>query len=78
MTPPHTTPPHGWRGHRRVQADYRAVVYPERGALMADRKHSPGYLWRPGSSPQDNPLQIVVTIVIGLVIVGAVVLALVT
>lgn len=40
-----------------------------------DRPPSPGYLWRPGSSPQDNPLLVVVAIVISAVVVGAVVLA---
>ncbi len=45
---------------------------------MDDKKPSPGYLWRPGSSPQDNPLQVVVAVVIGLVLVGVVVLALLT
>lgn len=43
-----------------------------------DDRPSPGYLWRPGSSPQDNPLHIVVAVVIGLIMIGAVVLALVT
>ncbi|WP_156388760.1 hypothetical protein [Nocardioides sp. Root140] len=43
-----------------------------------DKPPSPGYLWRPGSSPQDNPLHIVVAIVIGLVLVGVVVLAMLT
>lgn len=43
-----------------------------------DKPPSPGYLWRPGSSPQDNPLHIVVAVVIGLIIIGSVVLALVT
>lgn len=33
---------------------------------------SPGYLWRPGSSPRDNPLHITVAVVIGLVVVFAV------
>lgn len=40
-----------------------------------ERRPSPGYLWRPGSSPQDNPLHIIVAIVIGLVVVGAVLAA---
>jgi hypothetical protein len=45
---------------------------------MDNKKPSPGYLWRPGSSPQDNPLQIVVAVVIGLILVGVVLLALLT
>lgn len=44
---------------------------------MDNDKPSPGYLWRPGSSPQDNPLHVVVAIVIGLIVIGVVVLALV-
>jgi hypothetical protein len=42
-----------------------------------DKKPSSGYLWRPGSSPQDNPLHVVVAVVIGLILIGVVVLALV-
>jgi hypothetical protein len=42
-----------------------------------DERPSPGYLWRPGSSPQDNPLHIVVAVVISLIVIGVVVLALV-
>lgn len=43
-----------------------------------DERPSPGYLWRPGASPQDNPLHLVVAIVIALVVIGSIVLALVT
>ena len=46
--------------------------------MKDDKPLSPGYLWRPGSSPQDNPLHITVAIVIGLVVVGAVLLAILT
>lgn len=43
---------------------------------MKDKKRdSPGYLWRPGSSPQDNRLQIVVAVVIGLIVLGSVLIA---
>lgn len=45
---------------------------------MDDEKRSPGYLWRPGSSPQDNPMHLTVAIVIGLVVVGSVLLAVLT
>lgn len=45
---------------------------------MDDKSPSPGYLWRPGSSPQDNPLHIVVAVVICLILVGVVVLAVVS
>ena len=46
---------------------------------MKDEKPpSPGYLWRPGSSPQDNPLHITVAVVIGLIMLGVVVLAILT
>lgn len=46
---------------------------------MNDEKPpSPGYLWRPGSSPQDNPLHITVAVVIGLIMLGVVVLAILT
>jgi hypothetical protein len=48
------------------------------GELMDDKKRSAGYLWRPGSSPQDDPLHIVVAVVICLIIVGAVVAAVLT
>lgn len=40
------------------------------------KKPSPGYLWRPGCSPQDNPLHLVVAVAIVLILVGAVLLAL--
>lgn len=40
-------------------------------------KQFPGYLWRPGSSPQDNPLQLVVGVVILLIVIGVIVLAVV-
>ncbi|GAA3526701.1 hypothetical protein AFL01nite_04560 [Aeromicrobium flavum] len=44
---------------------------------MSDRDEDkerdfPGYLWRPGSSPQDNSLLLVVAVVIALVIIGVV------
>ncbi len=40
-----------------------------------ERPPSPGYLWRPGASPQDRPLLIVVAAVIALVLIGSIVLA---
>lgn len=43
-----------------------------------EERRSPGYLWRPGSSPQDDPLHLVVAIVIGLVVVGSILLAVLT
>lgn len=43
---------------------------------MNYKQHSPGYLWSPGSSPRDNPLHIVVAVVIGLILSGVLVLAL--
>lgn len=46
--------------------------------MTKDKPPSPGYLWRPGSSPQDNPLHIVVAVVIGLILVGSITLALIT
>lgn len=45
-------------------------------AVDDERPPSPGYLWRPGSSPQDRPLLVVVAVVITLVLVGSIVLAL--
>ena len=39
---------------------------------------SAGYLWRPGRSPQDDPLHLTVALVIAAVIVGSVLLALLT
>ena len=37
-----------------------------------------GYLWRPGSAPQDRGLQLTVAVVIGLVLLGCVLLAVLT
>lgn len=48
------------------------------GMTDDDKPPSPGYVWRPGSSPQDNPLQLVVAIVVVSVLVGSIVLAIVT
>lgn len=39
-----------------------------------DRPPSPDYLWRPGSSPEHNPLLIVVAVMIAVVLIGSVVL----
>ena len=46
--------------------------------MKDDKPPPPGYLWRPGSSPQDNPLHITVAIVTGLIVIGVVVLAILT
>lgn len=52
---------------------------PQRSSGVNDEKPlSPGYLWRPGSSPQDNPLHITVAVVIGVIVLGVVVLAILT
>ncbi|CAB4724259.1 unannotated protein [freshwater metagenome] len=40
-------------------------------------KRGPGYLWRPGASPQDDPLHLVVALVIGSILVGSIIAALV-
>jgi hypothetical protein len=45
---------------------------------MHDEKPpSPGYLWRPGSAPQDNPLLLTVAIVIAVILVGSVLMGIV-
>ncbi len=46
--------------------------------MSPEKRPSPGYLWRPGSSPANHPLHLVVALVIGLILVGCLVLAVVT
>jgi hypothetical protein len=57
----------------------RELHRPQGSRSVKDEKpSSPGYLWRPGSSPQDNPLHVTVAVVIGLIMLGVVVLAILT
>ena len=53
------------------------MTRPGKERRKASGERGPGYLWRPGSSREDDPLHLVVALVIGLIVLGSLVAALV-